>query len=99
MTETNRDAFVRELLGRADIVDVIESYVPLMRTGAGLVACCPFHNEKTASFTVSPSKQFYHCFGCGAHGNAAHFLMEIDSIGYDDAIKVLAARVRLPVRH
>src|SRR5262252_841614 len=83
-------AFVQELLGRADIVDVIESYLPLRRAGANLVACCPFHGEKTPSFTVSPTKQFYHCFGCGAHGSAIGFLMEYGGKSFPDAIEELA---------
>jgi DNA primase len=90
-------SFVQELLGRVDIVDVVESYVPLKRAGTNLVACCPFHNEKTPSFTVSPSKQFYHCFGCGAHGSAVGFLMEYSGMGYVEAIKDLASRVGMQV--
>ena len=90
-------SFVQELLGRADIVDVVESYVPLKRAGTNLVACCPFHTEKTPSFTVSPSKQFYHCFGCGAHGSAIGFLMEYSGMGYVEAIKDLASRVGMQV--
>jgi len=65
--------FIQSLLGRVDIVDVVDRYVKLKKAGANFSACCPFHNEKTPSFTVSPSKQFYHCFGCGAHGNAIDF--------------------------
>ena len=68
--------FIDELLAKVDIVDVIEPYVPLKKGGANYMACCPFHKEKTASFSVSPTKQFYHCFGCGAHGSAISFLME-----------------------
>jgi DNA primase len=90
-------SFVQELLARADIVDVVESYVALKRAGSNLVACCPFHSEKTPSFTVSPSKQFYHCFGCGAHGSAIGFLMEYSGMGYVEAIKDLAARVGMQV--
>jgi len=91
-------SFVQELLGRVDIVDVIESYLPLKRAGANLVACCPFHSEKTPSFTVSPTKQFYHCFGCGAHGSAIGFLIEYGAMGYVEAVKDLAARtgMRMP---
>ena len=70
------DSFKQELLHRVDIVDVIERYVPLKKGGSNYLACCPFHSEKTPSFTVSPTKQFYHCFGCGVHGNAISFLME-----------------------
>ena len=90
-------AFVQELLGRADIVDVIESYLPLRRAGANLVACCPFHGEKTPSFTVSPTKQFYHCFGCGAHGSAIGFLMEYGGMGFVEAVKELANRCGMKV--
>jgi DNA primase len=84
------DSFKQELLHRVDIVDVIERHVPLKKGGANFVACCPFHSEKTPSFTVSPAKQFYHCFGCGAHGNAISFLMEYSGLGYVDAVRELA---------
>jgi len=92
------DSFKQDLLHRIDIVDVIERYVPLKKGGANFSACCPFHSEKTPSFTVSPSKQFYHCFGCGAHGNAISFLMEYQGLGYVDAVKDLAesAGVKMP---
>ncbi len=87
------DSFKQELLHRVDIVDVIERYVPLKKSGANHLACCPFHSEKTPSFTVSPAKQFYHCFGCGAHGNAISFLMEYQGLGYVEAVKDLAESV------
>ena len=90
-------SFVQDLLNRVDIVDVIESYVPLKRAGANLTACCPFHSEKTPSFTVSPSKQFYHCFGCGAHGSAIGFLMEYSGLSFVEAVKDLAARAGVKV--
>jgi DNA primase len=90
-------SFVQDLLNRVDIVDVIESYVPLKRAGANLTACCPFHSEKTPSFTVSPSKQFYHCFGCGAHGSAIGFLIEYSGLNFVEAVKDLAARVGMQV--
>jgi len=92
------DSFKQELLHRIDIVDVIERYVPLKKGGANYMACCPFHSEKTPSFTVSPSKQFYHCFGCGAHGNAISFLMEYQGLGYVEAVRDLAesAGVKMP---
>jgi DNA primase len=90
-------SFVHELLGRVDIVDVIESYLPLKRAGTNLSACCPFHSEKTPSFTVSPIKQFYHCFGCGAHGSAIGFLMEYSGMGYVEAVKELAGRAGMKV--
>lgn len=91
------DSFVQELLARVDIVDVVERYVPLRKGGANYSACCPFHSEKTPSFTVSPSKQFYHCFGCGAHGSAIGFLMQYSGIGFIDAIEELAASAGLIV--
>jgi len=87
------DSFKQELLHRVDIVDVIERYVPLKKGGANYLACCPFHTEKTPSFTVSPTKQFYHCFGCGAHGNAISFLIEYQGLGYVEAVKDLAESV------
>src|SRR5512144_2505118 len=87
-------SFVQELLGR---VDIVESYLPLKRAGANLVACCPFHSEKSPSFTVSPTKQFYHCFGCGAHGSAIGFLMNYDRLEFPDAVEELASRAGLKV--
>ena len=81
------DSFKRDLLNRVDIVEVIQRHMPLKKAGANFSACCPFHNEKSPSFTVSPSKQFYHCFGCGAHGDAIGFLMEYSGLGYIEAIK------------
>ena len=87
------DSFKQELLHRVDIVDVIERYVPLKKGGSNYLACCPFHSEKTPSFTVSPAKQFYHCFGCGVHGNAISFLMEYQGLGYIEALKDLAESV------
>jgi DNA primase len=89
--------FIQSLLGRVDIVDVVDRYVKLKKAGANYSACCPFHNEKTPSFTVSPSKQFYHCFGCGAHGNAIGFLMEYSGLAYPEAIRALAETVGMPV--
>src|SRR5512147_632368 len=89
--------FIQSLLGRVDIVDVVDRYVKLKKAGANYTACCPFHNEKTPSFTVSPSKQFYHCFGCGAHGNAIGFLMEYSGLAYPEAIRALAETVGMPV--
>ncbi|MFM9967503.1 MAG: DNA primase [Burkholderiales bacterium] len=87
------DSFKQDLLNRIDIVDLIERHVPLKKGGANYAACCPFHSEKSPSFTVSPSKQFYHCFGCGAHGNAISFVMEYQGMGYVEAIKELAESV------
>ena len=89
--------FIQSLLGRVDIVDMVDRYVKLKKAGANFQACCPFHNEKTPSFSVSPTKQFYHCFGCGAHGNAIGFLMEYSGQTYPDAIRSLAETVGMPV--
>ena len=86
------ESYIQELLHRIDLVDLIDGYVHLKKAGANYAACCPFHNEKTPSFTVSPSKQFYHCFGCGAHGTAIGFLMEYSGLGFVDAIKELSSR-------
>lgn len=83
-------SFIHDLLNRLDIVDVIERYVPLKKAGANYIACCPFHNEKSPSFTVSQNKQFYHCFGCGAHGTAIGFVMEHGGLGFVDAVEELA---------
>ncbi|MFT3961348.1 DNA primase [Propionivibrio sp.] len=91
------ESFIQELLHRIDIVDLIDAYVPLRKAGANYAACCPFHNEKTPSFTVSPTKQFYHCFGCGAHGTAIGFLMEYSGQGFVEAVKELAARAGMQV--
>ena len=89
--------FIDTLLARVDIVDVIDRRVPLKKAGQNYQACCPFHSEKTPSFTVSPTKQFYHCFGCGAHGSALGFLMEYEHMGFPDAVAALAQDVGLPV--
>jgi DNA primase len=89
--------FIQSLLARVDIVDVVDRHVKLKKSGANYSACCPFHTEKTPSFTVSPSKQFYHCFGCGVHGNAIGFLMEYSGLTYPDAIRSLAESVGMPV--
>ena len=91
------ESFKQDLLNRVDIVDVVSRHVQLKKGGANFQGLCPFHGEKTPSFTVSPSKQFYHCFGCGAHGNAIGFLMSYASLGYVDAVKELAASVGLQV--
>jgi DNA primase len=87
--------FIQSLLTRIDIVDVIEQRIPLKRAGANYAACCPFHSEKTPSFTVSPAKQFYHCFGCGAHGTAISFLIEHDGLSFVEAVTELAGQVGL----
>lgn len=84
-------SFIDDLLARTDIVDLINTRVKLKKAGRDYQACCPFHHEKTPSFTVSQAKQFYHCFGCGAHGNAITFLMEFDKLEFPEAIEELAA--------
>ncbi len=91
--------FIDDLLARTDIVGVIESRVPLKRAGRNYTACCPFHKEKTPSFTVSPDKQFYYCFGCGATGNAIGFLMEYERRPFPEAVEELAGRAGLTVPH
>jgi DNA primase len=91
------DSFKQDLLNRVDIVDVVQRYVQLKKGGANFMGLCPFHGEKTPSFTVSPSKQFYHCFGCGVHGNAIGFMMAYAGMGYVDAIKDLASSVGMQV--
>jgi len=89
--------FIDDLLARVDIVDVVNSRLQLKRAGNNLKACCPFHGEKTPSFTVSQNKQFYHCFGCGAHGSAIGFLMEYDGLHFVDAIETLADMIGVEV--
>ena len=91
------EQFIQDLLNRVDIVDVIDKSVPLKKAGANYQACCPFHNEKSPSFTVSPTKQFYHCFGCGAHGTAIGFLMEHNGMSFVEAIHELAKGVGMIV--
>jgi DNA primase len=89
--------FIDDLLARADIVELIQSRMSLKKAGKNYQACCPFHNEKSPSFTVSQEKQFYHCFGCGEHGNAVSFLMEFDRLDFVDAIEELASHCGMEV--
>jgi DNA primase len=91
--------FIDELIARADIVEVIGARVQLKKAGREYKACCPFHNEKSASFWVSPEKQFYHCFGCGVHGSVLRFLMEHDHMAFPEAVEELATRLGLEVPH
>ncbi|MFZ5637513.1 MAG: DNA primase [Pseudomonadota bacterium] len=91
------DAFIDDLLARTDIVELIGSRVPLKRQGREYSARCPFHDERSPSFTVSPTKQFYHCFGCGAHGTAISFLMNYDRLEFLDAVDELAKRAGMEV--
>ena len=90
-------SFIDELMGRTDIVEVINARVPLKKAGREYKACCPFHGEKTPSFTVSPNKQFYHCFGCGAHGTALGFLMDFEHLSFPEAVEELASLAGLEV--
>jgi DNA primase len=90
-------SFIDDLLTRVDIVEVIDRYVPLKKAGNNYKACCPFHNEKTPSFNVSQTKQFYHCFGCGVSGTAISFLMDFDHMHFVDAVEYLANSVGLEV--
>jgi DNA primase len=91
------ESFIQELLNRVDVVEVVDRKVQLKKAGANFVACCPFHKEKTPSFSVSPSKQFYHCFGCGAHGSAISFLIEYDGMTFVEAVNELANTAGLKV--
>ena len=91
------DAFIDDLLARTDIVEVVGTRVPLKRQGKEYAARCPFHDERSASFTVSPTKQFYHCFGCGAHGTAISFVMNYDRLEFLDAVDELAKRVGMEI--
>ena len=90
-------SFIQELLARVDVVEVVGRYVALKKGGANFMGLCPFHGEKSPSFSVSPSKQFYHCFGCGKNGNAIGFLMEHAGMGFVDAVQDLARQVGLQV--
>ncbi|USD64923.1 DNA primase [Vibrio sp. SCSIO 43136] len=90
-------SFIDDMLARLDIVDIIDARVKLKKKGKNYSACCPFHNEKTPSFSVSQEKQFYHCFGCGAHGNAIDFMMEYERLEFVEAIEELASFLGLDV--
>jgi len=93
------EKFIDELLARIDIADVIDARVPLKKAGKDYKACCPFHDEKTPSFTVSQTKQFYHCFGCGAHGSAIGFLMDYERMSFPEAVEELARRAGMEMPH
>ena len=86
------EEIVEEVRSRSDIVDVVSRYVKLQRRGSSYLGLCPFHNEKTPSFSVSPDKQIYHCFGCGAGGNVITFLMEYENYSFQEALGILAQR-------
>ncbi|MFZ1536908.1 MAG: DNA primase, partial [Chromatiaceae bacterium] len=89
--------FKSDLLARIDIVDIINRHVPLKRAGSLFSACCPFHEEKTPSFTVTPARQTYHCFGCGAHGNAIDFLIEYNNLNFPEAVEELARQAGMEI--
>ena len=93
------DELLDEIKSKNDIVDVISGYVALKRSGRSYFGICPFHNEKSPSFAVSPDKQIFHCFGCGVGGNVFHFVSKIEGIGFREAVEVLANRaiVQLPI--
>jgi DNA primase len=91
------DSFIQELLARVDVVDVVGRYVQLRKGGANLLGLCPFHQEKSPSFTVSPAKQFFHCFGCGAHGSAIGFMMQHTGASFQEAVRSLASGVGMQV--
>ncbi len=90
-------SFIQDLLTRADIVDVVGKHVQLKKGGSNFMGLCPFHGEKSPSFSVSPSKQFYHCFGCGKNGNAIGFLMDHTGAGFVEAVQDLAQQMGLNV--
>lgn len=89
--------FIDDLLDRSDIVDIVSSRVPLKKTGKNFSACCPFHQEKTPSFSVSPDKQFYYCFGCGAGGNAISFVMDFERLDFIEAVEQIARHAGLEI--
>ena len=91
------EQFIQDILARTDLVELIDARVPLKRSGSNFMARCPFHNEKTPSFSVNRDKQFYYCFGCGARGTAISFLMDYDRLSFPEAIEALADALGLPV--
>src|SRR5579872_3983176 len=92
--------FIEQLLARIDLVDLIDGRITLRKkTGSNFFACCPFHQEKSASFSVSQTKQFYYCFGCGAHGNAIDFLIHYDRLSFPEAVEALAKQLGLALPH
>ena len=88
---------IQRILDAADITDVVSEFVTLRRRGVNMLGLCPFHNEKTPSFTVSPSKGIFKCFGCGKGGNAVNFIMEHESLSYPEALKWLARKYNIEV--
>ena len=94
-----KESFINELLNRVDIVDVISSRIKLKKTGSGYMACCPFHSEKTPSFSVSQQKQFFNCFGCHEAGNAYHFIMKYDNVSFAEAVETVAGIAGVSVEY
>ena len=90
-------SFLEELTARSDIVDVVSGYVTLTRHGGNLFGLCPFHNEKTPSFSVAPDKQIYHCFGCKKGGDVINFIMDIEGLSFTEAVQFLAKRANMPL--
>lgn len=91
------DELIEEIRNRNDIVDVISGYVALKRSGRSFFGLCPFHNEKSPSFAVSPDKQIFHCFGCGVGGNVFHFVSKIENVGFRESVEILANRANVPL--
>ena len=89
--------YLQQLKSKNDLVDVVGSYVHLEKKGANYWACCPFHHEKTPSFSVNAADQFYHCFGCGVSGDVITFIREIESVDFMDAVRILAERAKMPL--
>src|SRR5215468_2106777 len=89
--------FIDDLKRQADIVRVIQDYVQLKKKGANWMACCPFHKEKTPSFSVSPTKEIFYCFGCHKGGNVFNFVKEIEGVGFGEAIKIVAEKIGMPL--
>ena len=90
-------AFLQQLKNKNDLVEVIGGYVHLEKKGGNYWACCPFHHEKTPSFSINAAEQFYHCFGCGVSGDVITFIREIESVDFIDAVRILAERAKLPM--
>ena len=90
--------FIDDLKRQADIVRVIQDYVQLKKKGANWMACCPFHKEKTPSFSVSPAKEIFYCFGCHKGGSVFNFVMEIERVNFPEAIKIVADKIGMPFR-
>jgi len=90
---------IKKLKNSVDIVEVIGEYMALKKAGANLKACCPFHNENAPSFIVSPSKQIYHCFGCGATGDSIQFVMAYKKLSYQEAVAILAHKYEIKLKY